>query len=60
MKTGIHASREEICKAVILPLLYRDGLLLLLFYKKNWDGVNLKDEEREDLEIRGCMRLQWK
>ena len=27
--------------------------------KKNWDGILLEgEEEREDLEIRGCKRLQ--
>ena len=26
-----------------------------------WNGAHLEDEEREDLEIRGCMRLlqEW-
>ena len=23
-----------------------------------WNGAHLEDEEREDLEIRGCKRLQ--
>ena len=26
--------------------------------KEFWNGVHLEDEEREDLEIRGCRRLQ--
>ena len=26
--------------------------------EKFWNGVHLKDKEREDFEIRGCRRLQ--
>ena len=26
--------------------------------EKFWDGVHLENEQREDLEIRGCRRLQ--
>ena len=26
--------------------------------EKIWNGVRLEEEEREDLEIRGCRRLQ--
>jgi hypothetical protein len=26
--------------------------------KKIWNGVHLEEGEREDLEIRGCKRLQ--
>jgi hypothetical protein len=25
-------------------------------FKKNWNGVNLEEEEKEDLEIRGCRK----
>ena len=25
--------------------------------KKKWNGVRVEEEEREDLEIRGCRRL---
>ena len=26
------------------------------FLKKFWNGIRLKEEEREDLEIRGCSK----